>query len=521
VHKIIGLLRLVPYPVTLVVPKFLPVRPLIPALPALVILLSGCGGSASRDKQATRSSSVVVRGPDQILLRIPRRGGEAQAYIYPKLDSLIWGSDAVPAIDRILAFDPEAGLLAIQDAKGNPVRVDLRLGEVNRATKTKLKEIASINGSDIYGLTSTGGVVRAAPSAEWVYSPPGSADAVFPQPDGSIVIVHPRGKDLKLYHVRPPDTDVLDSARISMSDRYVTRQVGDRLYIGGESGIVGIDERRLETVSRVSFTNRVVALVATPSGDRLYVANAGQKKVSIINRYTDKVTAEIPLPGAPIDLRMDPFGRYLLARASKGDSAWVIAIGTEGVIGSIQSDWKSDLPTVAPDGAIATIVGKDVVFLDGETLQAVRTVSNGAADYWYFFLWNGFRPRAAGLDRPVDFTERDTPYVSTPPPPQDTAKKVDTTVSRPPPPPPPTETTVTRPPATGYIVSFAAMLSEERAKAEAALITVNGQHPRVVPSQRAGTTIYRVVMGPYPTKEEAERIGREAKHQFWVFEGSL
>jgi cell division protein FtsN len=36
---------------------------------------------------------------------------------------------------------------------------------------------------------------------------------------------------------------------------------------------------------------------------------------------------------------------------------------------------------------------------------------------------------------------------------------------------------------------------------------------------RDGSTIYRVVMGPYTTREEAERVGREAKQSYWIYEG--
>jgi hypothetical protein len=32
--------------------------------------------------------------------------------------------------------------------------------------------------------------------------------------------------------------------------------------------------------------------------------------------------------------------------------------------------------------------------------------------------------------------------------------------------------------------------------------------------------VYRVVLGPYPTKADAERVGRESKESFWVYEGN-
>jgi cell division protein FtsN len=69
-------------------------------------------------------------------------------------------------------------------------------------------------------------------------------------------------------------------------------------------------------------------------------------------------------------------------------------------------------------------------------------------------------------------------------------------------------------------VSFAAILDEQRARAAAAGITVEGQTARVVTSQANGTTIYRIILGPYATREQAERIGRESGKSYWVFQGA-
>jgi hypothetical protein len=329
-----------------------------------------------------------------------------------------------------------------------------------------------------------------------------------------------RGSKKMLWRVRPTEVRILDSVEIEGSPRGPTAQVGDRIYFGSDNALIGVSERPLQVVSRISLGDRVVALAGTPSGDRIFVATAGQRQLSIFNRYTGEAAGSVSLPGLVAELRMDALGRYLLAKPTKGDSAWVIAIGTGSLIGTIETKWTHDLPVVAPDGAIAAVEGNDVVFLDGESLQTVRTVTDGANDYWFFFFWNGFRPRSAGLDRKVEFADPDT-MPSVTPPPRETTRVADT--SRPSPirtqpvdstPAPPTR-------GTGYLVSFAAMLSEDRAKALAASITVNNTHPKVVASERSGTKIYRVVLGPYRTKEEAERVGKESNRQFWVYgEGS-
>jgi cell division septation protein DedD len=76
-----------------------------------------------------------------------------------------------------------------------------------------------------------------------------------------------------------------------------------------------------------------------------------------------------------------------------------------------------------------------------------------------------------------------------------------------------------RRPVSGYTVSFAALLVGDKARDLAASIRVGSENARVVTAVRDGSTIYRVVLGPYPTREEAERIGRESKQSYWIYEG--
>jgi cell division septation protein DedD len=221
---------------------------------------------------------------------------------------------------------------------------------------------------------------------------------------------------------------------------------------------------------------------------------------------------------------MDPLGQSIIVRpAAGGDSAWVVGVGDERVQGTIETAWRNDLPAYAPGSAIATVRGSDVTMVNTVNLHDMQTIKDGAADFWYFVSWNGFRPRAADLDRPVSFGSSDTTVkadsgaggldstsAGAPNPPiRDTAA----TVIVPPP-------ALTAPRQGGYIVSFAAVLTSQKANELAAGITIGGAHPRVSPTQSGATTIYRVVMGPYATREEADRVGKDSQIQYWVYEGS-
>ena len=69
-------------------------------------------------------------------------------------------------------------------------------------------------------------------------------------------------------------------------------------------------------------------------------------------------------------------------------------------------------------------------------------------------------------------------------------------------------------------MSFAALLTEDKAQQLASTINVGGVPAHVVSSTASGSPIYRVVLGPYPTRDEAVRVGRASKREYWVYEGS-
>jgi cell division septation protein DedD len=431
----------------------------------------------------------------------------------------VWTVDEAPAIDHVLAFDPDAGSIAVVDSKGYAGRLDLRETDVSKAARTKLTSLSSANGSDIYGINVKGEIVRLNPNgSDWKFKPPVPARTVFAQPNGEIIVTGNKGQQTLLWKVRPPDEIAQDSAVLPLSGRGVRTQVGDRVYFTVDSGLVGIKIKDLSPVAAIKLENRVSALAPTPSGDRLYVAMTGDSSLSIVDRYTESGKTSIELPQPPSELRMDALGRYLLARIPKADSAWVIAIGDNRLVGAVATRWETDLPAVTPDGMLALLGGKDVSLVDPEKLKVKSTVAGGGKDFWYFFAWDGFRPRPQGLDQPVTFPsdslQRDslsassTPsgVVQSPPAPtgRDTARSPATAAA----------------PSTGFTVSFAALLSEENAQQIASTIKVNGNAAHVVSTTTAGSPIFRVVMGPFPTRDEAQKIGRAARREYWIYEGS-
>jgi hypothetical protein len=477
-----------------------------PSLLVLALVLVACGRPDRNVASSTQSGAPPIgnAGPQPLVLRIPRAGGLSRVYAYPKVDSLVWASTApAPTPARILAFDDEGGMVAYEDTKGRPVLLELRLGTITVASSKKLTGLASANGSALYGIAPSGDVVRMTPAGDWTYKPPQPAKAVFPQQDGGLLVSAGTGANTRLLKLFPTDTKILDSISFPVASRTVRTQLGDRLYLATDSGLSVLRTRTMDWAPTVPFDEPISVMASTPSGDRVFVLTRSRRQISVVDRFRDRVTAQFDLPGRAQDLRIDPFGRYLLARAAEGDSIWIVAIGTERIIGGLRGSWRNDLPFVGYDGAVAVANGVDVLFFDGETLKERSRIRDGAQDYWYPFLWDGFRPRSAALDEPVRF---DSVAIDTTA--LDSVTVRDTTSV-------PADSVA----PSGFIVSFAAFLAEDRARDLASKIRVGGESARVVTTLREGSTIYRVILGPYLTRDEAERAGRDSGHSYWVYEG--
>jgi cell division septation protein DedD len=520
--------------------------PVAVALVVPLLFVLACGHSDQRTvvtphgNQPSAPATRTAPNPDAVILRIPRAGGPVRAYAYAHLDSALWTSTAkAPSVSRVLAFDEDGGSVALVDGRGALRRIDLRVGDVSPPPTVKLVALASSDGAAVYGIQANGTVARltTTDATPWTFTPPRPAREVAPRADGTLIIVGGgHGEQSTLWRIRPPQSKVLDSAELPQAERMVRTQLGDRLYLVADSAIAGVRGRDLAPIPPITFPRRIQAVAATPSGDRLYVALDSTAGLEVVDRYTNRVVGTVDLSGAASELRMDPLGRDLLVRPTSGDSAWIVAVGTDHVTGTVYTSWTADLPFVAADGLIAVDDYPDVDFVDASGI-AQHTVSGGAKDFWIPIHWNGFRPRAPGLDQPVTFpgggtadstdtiaqliqqSQHDTaPTVKSPTPraPTPTATRV--------PPQAITDTAhgsiSTRPTATGFTVQFAAVLNEGSARSTAAEIAASGATPRVVQSHDAGATVYHVVLGPFPSRAEADAAGRAAHHQFWVYQGA-
>ncbi len=491
---------------------------------ALLLLVGACADRSERPATSGALASIPA-GPDPIVLRVPRGGGLVAAVQYPNLDSIVWRSSfRLPPLSRVLGYNPDDGYLTAVDTSGRPVRLDLRLGAVAIPGSAGAMQHASADGAILYAVNADGEVARYTPVGDsWALRPAAIPAELVPLNDGSVVVVTRNPADLLLRRLRPPDSVVVDSMRLDVTADSASVHgltVADRMFLSAGSKVYSLRTRDFALDVEVDVGAPVRHVVTSPSGDRIFVLRDGLASVSVIDRFEGEVVSEIELPGSPRDLRMDQLGRVLLVRAP-GDSVWVIDMGSTALVGALRTAWRDDLPLVMADGAIALIHGDTVTMASSVDLSVVRTLPDGAKDFWYAMRWNGFRPRAEGLDEPVRFRASQgggasrevagTLDDSATAPSADSTRgdSVAATALRP-----------KRPARTMFTVQLAAVLTEELARKAATGVSVAGRTPRIASSVRNGRTLYRVVLGPYPTREAAEAAGKSTGRTYWVFEGA-
>lgn len=494
---------------------------------ALAAAAAALGTIGCDDGRVSSGGSIVASGPDAVLLRLAAQGGTARAHRAGD-DSTIWSSrDRVPAVERLVGFDEFLGLLLLREPSGHLSAVDLRLGTVSRLAEERVPGTLVSEGASVYSLDTAGRVLRLTPAGTMNWRMPGTS-AVVPTPDGSLLVVSSVDGRSRVRRIVPPETRTLDSADIPAVRSTARTLAGDRLWAVTDAGLVSLRTRDLAQAFDLRIRDSIVAFALTPSGDRVFVAT-DDADLRIVDRYAEAERGSVDLPGRVSDLRMDPDGHYLLAKAAEFDSVYVISIGTERVVSTLRSAWRHDLPLVTPDGRVLVAAGVDAVLLDAESARERLRYRGGAGDRWLLVRWNGFRPRAAGLDRPVEFEEYAADSAAA-----DSALTAMIygrygdlgSVGRA---APMGAGSAGAAPAPGgenregrgvWTVSFATMMTQDRAEAMADSIVVDGRRARVVPGNRDGVPVWRVLLGPFDTRQAAERAGMASRMSYWVFEGA-
>jgi cell division septation protein DedD len=485
------------------------------------VLLAGCDTPRGTAEDARADSAGSARPIPAVAFRLPARGGSLIVYELPQLEETPWGLGGRTAgAASAIGVDLQGRRLLYRNGSGVIQSLDL---VALRERAVGARGAAATLGSDgtLFTVDSAGAIVE---SRHWgVRAWPdtlgrGVAD-VFAAPDGQVIVIRDRGTDS--LEIATRETGVTLAAPVPEARDRAASFDGDAVAFATDSGLVVVEARAAEQPWFVPFEGGPRAVTFSPSGHRVYVAFRTRSVIAAIDRFTRRERAPIRLPGPAAALRMDPWGRVLLARP-EGDSsvAWVISAADQRVVGHVTTSWATDLPAVAESGVLLAREGRAVVARDARTLDSLGSVAGGAADLWFTGRWV---PRSAAAAARLQALERDSvPPRGAAPPERRAASEPprQREPERPAPTPPPAGAPAAPAPAAGdYWVQVTSTRFADGARALADTLRREG-HPAQVIAPRPSDDIWRVMAGPYPTRQAADSAGRALNRPYFIVDRS-
>jgi sporulation related protein len=417
-----------------------------------------------------------------VAIRIPAKGGLPRLYRLPRLTEVTGElRGRVPPVDRVVGLDPESEFLFLATAKQELVALDLGSGRVDTVATGIVQATLGPDGT-LYAVDAKGRVISLSRRTRFAWPHPlaGVPREVFGSSDQRLVAVIPQDPPRLLTAAadQPPAV-----RQIAVGSDVAATRWGDLVAVASDSGVALYDPLGRRDPAFVRLRDGPRALAFSPSGHRIYVARRAALGLAVIDRFERRELDGVALPGPATTLRLDPLGRWLLARPAlgTGDSAWIVDLPIKRHTGAVATTWQTDLPAVSPDGVLLFRSGADLVAMRPDSLTETGRVHGGAADLWVFSTWlpRGSAPasqaggealatEAAGAEGPL--------YVQV---------------------------------STSQNPEWSGRLADDLARA--------GLAARVLPPQSADDG-YRVVLGPYATRAQAEAIGRKLGRPFWIYQ---
>src|SRR5580765_7642130 len=417
------------------------------------------GSSQQQSPQRVSQLQILARSPG-VAIRLPAKGGTPQLYRLPRLtpvDGVLKGK--LPPIERVIGLDPESEYLFVTTGKHDLLALDLGSGRVD-TVGTNIKQAALGPDGTLYSVDSSRHVVSLSRRTRFAW--PQALTALPRDLFGA--------SDQHLVGVIPQDRLLVAAADQPATVRPIAAGASD-------SGVTLYDPLGRRDPAFVRLSDAPRALAFSPSGHRIYVARRNMPGLAVVDRYERKELDGVALPGPVAALRLDPLGRWLLARPAVGDSAWIVDLPIKRHTGIVATAWKSDLPAISPDGMLIYRRGNDVVSARPDSLNEIGRVKNGSADLWVLTTWlpRGVPASPASAAATADSVGAEGPlYVQV---------------------------------STSQNPDWSGHLADDLNRA--------GLNARVLPPQHPDDG-YRVVLGPFASRSQAEAIGRRLGRPFWI-----
>lgn len=453
-----------------------------------LLLLAACGGEPER---VAPQPLPALAGPST-LLRLPRSGGQAVAYVPEDLREAGWSSTGrLGPLQRPLGADLDERMVLAIDTADNLVAVDLDTRAVRGSVVRGVAAATLAGDGSVYVVGADGAVthlLRRMPT-RFRASLPGPPGQLFGALNDRLVAV--TTGEMPAVVVVEHDTET-EPHPVPAGEAAATLWA-DLLAIAADTAVVFYDaQRRLPRPSlRVNGGARSVAF--SPSGDRLYVARA-RNDLLVFDRFSLARMATVALSTPATAIRPDASGRWIMLRTEGADSIDIVDATVNRVVARLPGEWHDDLPLVAGAATLILRHGDAVEAWDlGQATPERRgTIAGGARDFWSVIAWV---PPA----RAVELAEAaETTAVV-----QDSAIVFGVI-------PAPALT----PPSRVYL-QVSSSQNAEWAR-ELARQLSSGGFPALVRDPQAADDGYRVLLGPYPSREAAEDAGRRLGRPYFV-----
>ena len=452
------------------------------------VLLVGTVLAAACDKSGREPLAalpLVLHSPGPTtLLRLPAHGGEAVAYRSTDLTPLGWSVSKVPAIRRYIGVDLDQGLVYLLDSTRALVAIDLRARRA-RTIRKGVRNAALGPDGTLFAVDTTGRVteVRGRRPLTLADALPASATALVGTASGRLLVLPtPRRADLTVFEPEGPG----ETIPVPPGNATATL-AGDLVAVAADSAVVLADPSGAKQPEAIDVSGHARAVMFSPSGHRLYVGR-DKDDVMAFDRYSARERDGIDVPGGAIDLRGDLYGLWMLVRSRKGDTLSVVDLTARSVVARTVTAWDDDLPLIAPPFLLLVRRGRDVVGLDLERdgLRPRGQVAKAADDIWVPLAW------APASAEEVVVAGTDTLGA-----PADSS-------------------------APGSAQRFFLQVSSSRnpawARELAEKIAAAGIRTSVVDPANADD-VYRVVVGPFGTREQADSASRSLGMPSFVISG--
>ena len=433
--------------------------------------------SQTQSPQQVSQLQVLSRTPG-VAIRLPAKGGVPQLYRLPRLtpvEGVLKGR--LPPVERVVGLDPESEFLFVSTAKRELLALDLGSGRVDTVA-TGIAQAALGPDGTLYAVDTSRRVTSLSRRTRfaWPQALTALPRDLFGATDQHLVGVIPQDRLLVAAADQAPTVHPIAAGGDVAATRW-----GDLVAVASDSGVTFYDPLGRRNPAFVKLSDKPRALAFSPSGHRIYVARRNVPGLAVVDRFERKELDGVALPGPAAALRLDPLGRWLLARPAVGDSAWIVDLPIKQHTGIVPTKWQADLPAISPDGVLIYRRRDEVLAVRPDSLTEVGKVARGAADLWVLTTW---LPR--GVPASIASARSDSADAAGGP---EGPLYVQVSTSQNP--------------------EWSGHLADDLARA--------GMNARVLPPQNPDDG-YRVVLGPFTSRAQAEATGRRLGRPFWIYQ---